>query len=289
MSILITGATGTVGRHLVSALVDAGESVRALSRDPASAALPEAVEVVAGDLAAPAGLAPSIFDGVDRVFVFPAATVDHLVAGAVAVGVDRFVVMSSLAAAEEFPRDRGSASQVHHAAVEKAVTARSDNWTVLRPGTFADNLLSWAPSIAHGAPVRAPYLASAQAPIHAADVADAAAAALLSDDWTRQAIALSGPESLTRREQIAAIGAAIGAEITAEEITPEEFRTEAAAYVPEPVIAMLLDYWRDTVTEPDRVRSGVRDLTGKPGRTLAEWAAEHRSAFLPATTPAAGR
>ena len=85
---------------------------------------------------------------------------------------------------------------------------------------------------------------------------------------------------------MAAIGAGIGRELELVEISPEEFRAEVSAFLPEPIIAMLLDHWRDTLTEPDPVWSGER-LTGRPGRTLQQWAADHRADFgvTPPDTP----
>ncbi|RJL35810.1 NAD(P)H-binding protein [Bailinhaonella thermotolerans] len=278
MTILVTGATGTVGRHLVTTLLARGTAVRALTRKPEDANLPAGVEVVAGDLADASTLGSPVFDDVDRAFVFPAEGVDAFVDAAIAHGVHRFTVLSSLAAAKEFPRDHGSASQLHHTAVEAAVTGRTDAWTILRPGTFATNLLSWAWQIRSGAPIRAPYLASAQAPIHEYDVAEAAAQTLLSDNHLGEAIPLTGPQALTRAEQVAAIGEALGREIPLVEITPEEFRAETARFIPEPVMNMLLAYWHDTLTVPDVPRP-VTPVTGRPGRTLAEWAADHRPDF----------
>ncbi len=278
MTILVTGATGAVGRHLVTTLLERGASVRALTRKPDNAALPDGVDVLAGDLTDGSTLGPRVFAGVDRAFVFPAHGVDVFVEAAVAAGIHRFTVLSSLAAALEFPRDRGSASQVHHSAVEAAVTERTDAWTILRPGTFANNLLSWAWQIRSGAPIRAPFLASAQAPIHEYDVAEAAAETLLTDDQLGEAIALTGPEALTRAEQVATIGRALDREIPIIDITPEEFRAETAQFIPEPVMKMLLDYWSDTLTTPDHPRPVTR-VTGRPGRTLAQWAADHRADF----------
>ncbi|MEV6031062.1 NAD(P)H-binding protein [Nonomuraea sp. NPDC052116] len=278
MTILVTGATGAVGRHLVTTLLARGAAVRALTRKPDDADLPAGVEVVAGDLADAATLGSEVFDGVDRAFVFPAQGVDAFVTAAVAHGVHRFTVLSSLAAAKEFQRDHGSASQLHHAVVEAAVTDRTDAWTILRPGTFAGNLLSWAWQIRSGAPIRAPYLASAQAPIHEYDVAEAAAEALLSDDHLGEAIPLTGPQALTRSEQVAIIGEALGREISLVEITPEEFRAETAQFIPEPMMKMLLDYWHDTLTVPDVPRP-VTAVTGRPGRALAQWAIDHRADF----------
>ncbi|GAA0560531.1 NAD(P)H-binding protein [Paractinoplanes ferrugineus] len=279
MPILVTGATGAVGRHLVDALLDGDARVRAVSRKPADARLPDGVEVVGADLADPSTITADLFDGVERMFVFPVEQgVDELVTAAIAGGVRTFVVLSSLAAAGEFPRDLGSVSNRHHAAVERAVTTRATDWTILRPGTFANNLLSWARPIKAGLPVRAPYLRSAQAPIHEADVADAAAAALLQDGHRARIYPLTGPRALTRTEQVAAVGR----DISLVEISPDEFRTDVGRFIPEDILAMLLDYWSDTVAEPDRVRSGVRELTGRAGRTLRQWARDHHADFIDA-------
>jgi len=278
MTILVTGATGAVGRHLASTLLERGARVRALTRKPDPAALPDGVDVVAGDLTEVSTLGPSVFEDVDRAFVFPAQGVEAFVEAATAAGIHRFTVLSSLAAAQEFPRDRGSASQLHHSAVEGAVTERTDAWTILRPGTFANNLLAWAWQIRSGAPIRAPFLASAQAPIHEYDVAEAAAESLLTDDHLGDVIPMTGPEALTRAEQVATIARALDREIPVIEITPDEFRAEAAQFIPEAVMKMLLDYWRDTLTTPDRPRP-VTPVTGRPGRTLAQWAADHRADF----------
>ncbi|MFD5178260.1 NAD(P)H-binding protein [Nocardia sp. NPDC058379] len=278
MTILVTGATGSVGRHLVATLVARGASVRALTRKPEDANLPESVEVVAGDLADASTFGPQVFEGVDRAFVFPVNGVDVFVEAAVSAGVHRFTVLSSLAAAMEFPRDRGSASQRHHSAVEAAVTDRTDAWTILRPGTFANNLLSWAWQIRSGAPIRAPYLGSAQAPVHEYDIAEAAAETLLSDDYIGETVVITGPQALTRTDQVTAIGAVIGREIPLVEITPDEFVSETAQFIPQPIMKMLLDYWRDTLTVPDQVRP-VTSVTGRPGRTLTDWITDHRADF----------
>ncbi len=165
-----------------------------------------------------------------------------------------------------------------HSAVEAAVTQRTDAWTILRPGTFANDLLSWAWQIRSGAPIRAPFLASAQAPIHEYDVAEAAAESLLTDDHLGEVIAMTGPQAVTRAEQVAAIAQALDREIPVIEITPDDFRAETAQFIPEPVTEMLLDYWSDTLTTPDRPRP-VTPITGRPGRTLTRWAADHRADF----------
>ena len=274
--ILVTGATGQVGRRLVAELLDAGASVRALTRSPDTADLPDRVDVVAGGFA---DLPDGLFDDVAAAFVFPATGAVDFVAAAAAAGVPRLVLLSSLAAALEHERDHGSASQLHHSPIEDAVQNSGVAWTILRPGTFATNLLSWAQPIRFTGGVRGPYPTSAQAPIHEADVAAAAATVLSQIGHSGQSYPMTGPQVLTRIAQLDAIGTAIGRDLTFTETTPAEFRAEMDRYgVPHDVVTMLLDHWRDTVDEPDTVRSPDW-LIGRPARTLAEWARDHADDF----------
>lgn len=274
--ILVTGATGQVGRRLITELLNAGASVRALTRSPGTAGLPDHVHVVGGEFA---DLPDGIFDDVAAAFVFPAESAAGFVAAAAAAGVPRLVLLSSLAAAREHERDHGSASQLHHSTIEDAVRASGTTWTILRPGTFANNLLSWAQPIQFSGGVSGPYPTSAQAPIHEADVAAAAAAVLTQKGHDGQIYPMTGPQALTRVAQLDAIGSAIGRELTFTENSPAEFRAEMSRYgVPEDIVAMLLDYWHDTVDQPDVVRS-PEPLTGRPARTLAQWARDHAADF----------
>ena len=274
--VLVTGATGHVGRLLVGRLLELGAPVRALTRSPDKAALPDQVELAAGEFAAfPEGL----FDGVRSAFIFPADGAADFAAAAAAAGVRRLVLLSSLAAALEHQRDHGSASQVHHSAIEAAVRNSGTSWTILRPGTFANNLLTWAQPIRFTGGVTGPYPTSAQAPVHEADIADAAATALTAAGDGGQIYPMTGPQALTRIAQLETIGSAIGRDLTFTEITPDEFRAEMSQYgVGDDIVTMLLDYWRDTVDDPDVVRT-AEQLTGRPARSLAEWARDHAADF----------
>lgn len=279
MTYLVTGATGPIGRSLVAQLLTAGAKVRVTTRDQQKAAFGAPVEVVGGNFATgelPSG-APA---GVTRAFVFPAdGGVDGFLARAVEASVGHVVVLSSLAAAGLHERDRGSVSNLHHSAIEHAVAASGIPATILRPGDMANNLLFWTWSIKTTGAVYGPYPTSAQAPIHEADIAAVAAIALLDNAHIGKIYPMTGPQALTRAAMLATIGVAIGRELSYVEITAEAFARQMAQYMPAGVIKMLLDYWSDTVAAPDVPLRTVEDITGRPARTLATWAVDHRADF----------
>ncbi|ASO20823.1 uncharacterized protein YbjT (DUF2867 family) [Actinoalloteichus hoggarensis] len=275
MRIVVTGATGVVGRRVVAKLVAAGVDVRALTRRPETAALPAEVEVVAGDLEVPATLSET-FVGADRVYLFPAAeAADEVVERIRLAGARRIVVLSGTTADD--PEEEGGAD---YRRVEQAVERSGLEWTHVRPGMFAGNVLDWAESIRAEGVVRLVYGEIAQAPVHEDDIAEVAVAALLTDDHVGARYPLSGPESLTRFEQVRAVGRAIGRELTVEELTPDEWRASMAAEdMPEEVTEWLLELWRKRIGSPDPVLPTVEQVTGRPARTLEQWVSEHVEAF----------
>src|ERR1700694_2146646 len=203
MTYLITGATGPIGRNLVQQLVSEGHQVRVTTRTPEKAAFPESVDVVVGDFAS-GDLPTQTFHGVTRAFVFPAVGgIDGFLDRVVGCDIDQLVLLSSLSAAEEHARDHGSVSNVHHAAIEAAVAATGIPTTVIRPGDLANNLLFWAWSIKTSGTVHGPYAGSAQAPIHEADIAAVAATALTTEGHAGKVYPMTGPQALTRAQQLA--------------------------------------------------------------------------------------
>jgi uncharacterized protein YbjT (DUF2867 family) len=120
MTILVTGATGSVGRLLVDELVSAGAAVRALTNNPARAALPDEVEIARGYLGRPSTL-PAALAGIDTVYLAPLpAYVDDFVRYAKAAGVRRVVVLSGEPADYEA---QGDPSGWHYYRIERAIEA----------------------------------------------------------------------------------------------------------------------------------------------------------------------
>ncbi|SDM63635.1 SDR family oxidoreductase [Allokutzneria albata] len=282
MKVLVTGATGNVGRIVVEQLVRQGISVRALTRDPAAAQFPEGVEVVRGDLADPASVP---LDGVERVYLFPVpATAEAVVARAVGAGVQRIVTLSS--GAVTFGHDT-----TYHLPVEQAVEASGLQWTHVRPGEFAINKLRlWGPSIRGEGVVRDPNPDLAWFPTHERDIAEVAVAALTEDGHAGQAYDVNGPEQITHRDQVRAIADAIGREIRFEVVSRERARE---LYLAQGGFAadnadFLLGYESydgedQEKPDPEWADQEWTISTAEPvigrARTFAEWARDHAGDF----------
>lgn len=284
MTILVTGATGTVGRHVVDRLVAAGRPVRALTRNPETAGLPEGGDVVKGDLNRPGDLA---FDGVRSVFLVaglfdPEHATDlaeAFVSRAVAAGVARIVSLTS----SGVTTGRGGYYEMLHA-VEQVVEKTGVTWTHVRPGEFAVNKLDvWCESIRRESVVRNAYPDGVGVPIHEADIADVAAIALLEDGHAGRAYDLTGPEALTHRQQAEAIGAGLGRAIAFEGLTyGQARRAYIEAGFPAEIAEFVLGYQAEYAEEPPSVSPTFEQVTGRKGRTLAQWAADHAAELAPA-------
>ena len=279
--VLVIGATGRVGRAVVAQLLDAGVPVRALTRRPAAAGLPAAVEVVGGDLTVPESLDAGL-QGVGAVFLVwtaPPASVPAVVER-LASNARRVTFLSSPHKTPHPFFQQPNPMSVLHADIERMISAAGLASTIIRPGMFASNVrLWWAESIRDGNLVRWPYGAAETAPIDERDIAAVAARTLYEDGHTGGDYVLTGPESLSQAEQVSIIGAAIGRRIRFDELSPEEFRRETAGRWPGMVVDMLLAAWGATMGRPAFVTSTVADVLGSPPRTFRQWAADHADAF----------
>jgi len=240
--------------------------------------LPAGVDVVRADLANPASLAQAL-DGAKAMFlVWPftdvalTASLAPQVAEIAARHVPRIVYLSAQPAADR----PGS----FWALVEHAIEQSGAEWTFLRPTGFASNTLMWADQIRSGDVVRWPFGAAARSLIDERDIAAVAVRALTQDGHAGSRYLLSGPAVLTQAEQLAAIGRALGRDLTWEELPrPAAQQALAAAWGDPGFAASALDTWERFVTHPEIVTSTVRDLTGAPAHSFADWAAANADAF----------
>ncbi|WP_241836676.1 NAD(P)H-binding protein [Streptomyces sp. CB01249] len=280
--VLVTGATGRVGRVVLHELLDAGVPVRALIRRPeAAATLPAKVEVFAGDLTVPESLDPAL-KGVGAVFLVwtaPPRTAEAVIER-LAAHVRRVVFLSSPHRTPHPFFQQPNPMAVLHAEIERLIAATGLEATILRPGMFASNALAWwAPAIRAGQAVRWPYGAAESAPVDDRDIAAVAARTLHQDGYAGGDYVLTGPESLTQAAQLDVIGDALGRRIAFEEMTPDAFRSLWEGTVPGSAVDMLLGAWSAAVGQPAYLTTAVADILGRPPRTLRQWAADHASAF----------
>lgn len=276
--VLVTGATGNVGRRLVAMLVEAGVTPRALTRDPHSAGLPDGVEAVRGDLADPGSLDAAL-EGVDSVFLlwpFLTAEAAQPVVDAIAKHARHVVYLSAFSVRDDLsPAENGVWGEL-----EQLIERAGVRWTFLRAGGFATNTLGWAGQIRGTGVVRAPYAGAARSLIHEADIAAVAALALTEDGHDGRRYVLTGPEVVTQAEQVRIIGEVTGRSLRFDEQPPEEAREQMIAAWGDPAfVDQALGHWARIVGEPEPVTSTVRELTGRPARTFRDWARDHAADF----------
>ncbi|WP_431867848.1 NAD(P)H-binding protein [Nocardiopsis eucommiae] len=270
MTFLIAGATGTVGREVVRQLVAAGHPVRALTRDPERARVPEGAEAVRGDLTDPDSLMPHL-TGVEGLHLItfggddyaPLETGPRLVELAVDAGVRRVTVLSDF----------------HEGGVQEALRASALAWTFLDPVEFMSNLLSHAEEIRSEGLMRVSR-DQPSAMVHEADIASVAVSALTEDGHGGRSYPISGPEALTPAEQAERLSTAIGREVALVRLGPDETaRRLRAEGHDEEYVAFALDLAANPPEVGGQVQDTVLRVTGRPGRTLAQWAAEHAEEF----------
>ena len=285
---LVTGATGTVGRHLVPLLLAEGAKVRAVTRDTARAAavLPSETEIVEGDPSRPDTLGEALA-GVTGILLNPGAVgtaAAELLALAKERGAGRVVALSALNADAPEEQQPSRLGGVLNRETEAAAVASGLPWAALRSGCYAKNTAAqWGSQIRSGDTVYSPYAASNWAPLHERDIAEVAVRALLSDDLLGTRPVLTGPAALHQDEMIAAIGAALGRTLTYVEVPPEAaVAGMAKAGIPERLARGFLGMQAVSYLQEGLVTGEVERVLGRPGTPYARWAAENTALFTTA-------
>lgn len=270
MTILVAGATGTVGRHVVDQLIRKGEKVRALTRNPQMANLPAGVEVVAGDLSEPSTLRVALA-GISGMHLIttgaeytPLQTGPEIVRLAEKAGVSRITVLWN---GEKGP-------------FESAVEASALKWTQLQAFEFMANARKWAHSIRSEGLVRDLFGGSPIAPVHEADIGRVAAV-LTEDGHAGKIYTLTGPESLSVKDKVGIISKVIGRDIRFVESSEEEEREQMRKMgVEEDAIDYVINWHLNPPPSAHKVLSTVEHVTGDKPYTFEEWVKANTGYFI---------
>lgn len=278
--VLVTGATGTVGKALVDQLLAAGQQVRAGVRDPSARGLPSGAEPVRLDFSQPATAAPALA-GVDRVFLMrpPAisdvrAAMGPFVATAAAAGVRRVVVLSVLGVNPAMP----------HWRLERMVHAAGLPMTALRPAYFAQNLIT-----AFGRDVRDRSqlaLAAGSGKVSFVDTRDVAAVAarlLTGQQEHPGALTLTGPQALSFAAAADLLTAELGRPIRylPQSLLEHRRHLRASGAPPAYVNVQTVIDLTTRLELASRITDHLPRLLARPATTLQQFVHDHRDAWTP--------
>jgi uncharacterized protein YbjT (DUF2867 family) len=289
MNILVTGATGNVGAHVVRALRERGVTARAFVRDRAKAAsmLGEHVELAVGDFA-DRGSVERALRGADALFLACGnvpGQVEHenaAIDAAQAAGIGRVVKLSGPRPAVDSPL----LYERWHAEIERHLLRSGLPSVLLRPAAYMTNLLAYAEPIAQTGRLFAPAGTAEIAFVDPRDVAAAAAVALVGDGHEGGKCALTGPEAITYERIARELSAATGRSIEYVNVPDEAARhAMLEAGLPAMMADSIVDVFASfRAGSQAHTTDGVRALTGSEPRTFAQFARDHAVLFGGAQT-----
>ena len=203
MTILVTGATGTVGRNVVDQLVRRGADVRALVRDPSKASLPTGVDVVQGDLLDVDSLRTA-FAGVSTLFLLNGVVADEFTQALIALNLAREAAIERIVYLSVIHADL-YVNVPHFAgkyAVERMIEAMGLRATILRPAYFMDNEITVRDVVTGHGIYPMPIGDKGLAMIDARDIGEVAAIELIRREQSATPLPLTrinlvGPDTLT--------------------------------------------------------------------------------------------
>ncbi|WP_154796319.1 SDR family oxidoreductase [Occultella kanbiaonis] len=274
MRILVTGATGQVGRHLVDELHRRGHHVRALTRSPQNAGFPDGVEVVGGDLTEVETLGDA-FEGVDAI---------HLIT----FGGDFGDLTNGTEIVDLAERKRVRRASVlgswSRTSVETALKGSAIGWTLLHPVEFMANTFDWADELSTNGTLST-LATYPSAMVHEADIAAVAASVLTEQGHAGRTYPLTGPEALTPQERVRVLAEQTGRDLTFVRLTEAQERVRLRGYgYDDDYVEFGINLATNPPATAGRVLPTVRDVTGSPARTFVQWAKENAARFLPRDT-----
>ena len=252
-------------------MLDLGETVRCLTRNPAGASFPDGVEVVQGDLRNPATL-DSALEGVTAVHLItfagddfaPITEGEAIVARLQEAGVTRATLLTG---------------DTEASPIEKSVAASSLEWTSLAPVEFMANMLEWVEGFRAGR-IEEGFVDVPSTVVHEADIARVAAHVLVNGGYYEQTLWITGPEALTVRQRVSTIEDVTGQSVKLVPLSIEDVQGQWRSYgFSEDDIAFMTQMKTDPPEAAKTPQDTVRRVTGHEALTFRTWVEEHAGAF----------
>lgn len=282
MTILVTGATGRVGRHVVDQLVRRGATVRVLTRDPAKADFPANVDVVQGDMLDIDALRAAV-SGVSTLFLLNAVTGDEFTQAIITLNIAREAGIDRIVYLSVFQADR--AVNVPHFAVksgaERMLEAMDFGATILRPTYFIDNEVMVKDVILQHGVYPMPIGSRGVAMVDVRDIAEVAAIELIRrhDAPTKLPIAtinVVGPDTLTGPQVAAIWSDVLGRPVAYGGDDPSGFEQQMATFMPKwmafEMRLMAARYVSDGMIPDDGDRERLTAILGRPLHSYRDFA-----------------
>lgn len=276
--ILVTGASGNVGREVLKQVAQTGTKVRAAFQSSSKQAAPAGVETVTVDYNQPETLRAAL-NGVDRVFLVGPPTpelpkLERNAADAIAnSGVRHLVKLSAMGG-------RQATFTGQHAESEDYILSTGIPYTFLRPNGFMQNIINYNGQTINSQ--NAFYGTEADGKVSQIDIRDVAAVAakvLTEDGHVNKIYTLTGPESLTNAQVAQILTRALGREVRYINLTPDQLRPALlTAGVPEWNADALLDLQRlYREGKASDVTEDVERILGRKPANFTQFMEDHRS------------
>lgn len=285
-TLLVTGASGHLGRRVIEYLLDAGAGpIIATTRSPAKLAdlAARGVTVRQADFDDPDALVTA-FAGADRLLLISTDAVDgtdrrkqqhaNAIAAAERAGV-RHALYTSFVRTE--PGNPAAVAPDHYA-TEQALAASTLDWTLLRNSLYADMFLQSLPRAVASGQLIAATGAGGAGYVTREDCARAAAAALAASTTGRTTLDITGPAVVSHAELAAILSTLTERPVTYVPVTPEAMVAGmAAGGLPEPVAHLIVSFDRAIAEGYLAVAAdSVAALTGTPAQSVGDFLAAHR-------------
>jgi uncharacterized protein YbjT (DUF2867 family) len=284
-TILVTGATGTIGSILVEKLATANASARALvrSREKAEGIEKLGIETAIGDFDKPETLKPAL-EGIEKAFLLSVPDPrqvemqSNLIQAAKSAGVSYIIKLSAIGVGDKL--DSSTLGRLHRE-TEEEIESSGMPWTHLRPNGFMQNMLMYAGMIKSQGAFYAPLGDARVSYVDARDVASVALSARTENGHEGKAYEITGPESLSYTDVAHELSSALGREVKYVDVPMDAARGAMlgmgmSAWLADALVE-LFNFYRDG--EAARVINTVREVTGHNSITFAQFAGDYAEAF----------